>query len=368
MKVIFSSRLFDGIAGGVERMAIAMMNDLTARGHSIELISLDRADATTFYPLDPAVEWHRIDIGDANHKASSQEVWTRLKIIRRIVLNARPDVAIGFQQGAFFSLAVATLGLGLPVVAAERNAPQRFDHLRDGHGRRFQFESFRLAKRVAIQLESYRKHYPRFVQRRIVTIPNPVLQQLQSAAPAGIPKSRKKLLCVARLSYQKNQDLLIRAFASLAGAFPDWDLILTGGGEDETKLKSLVENFGLENRVTFLGAVSDVGPLYLGSHLFCLSSRWEGFPNALAEAMAYGLPAVGFADCAGVNELIVPGETGLLAAAGSENLANVLAELMSDDDRRRRMGGAAKEAVVTFAPTEVFDRWEELFLNLAKHP
>lgn len=368
MKILFNSRKYDGIAGGVERMSIAIMNEMVRRGHMVELVSLDPPNAGTFYPLDPAVVWTRIDIGDPARKASFSEVAARELTMRAVIRRLNPDVAIGFQQGAFVAMAVAAIGTGTPVVAAERNSPQRFDHLRHGNRRGLEYASFLLARFVTVQFEAYRAEYPAYLQKRIVSIPNPVPPAQGSSDPSGRGCVRKTLLCVARLSYQKHQALLVEAFSRLAGHFQDWDLLLVGDGEDRATLEALAASSAPPGRIDFAGAQTDVGRYYRGAHLFCLPSRWEGFPNALAEAMAFGIPAVGLASCAGVNALIEDGRTGLLAPATNvEALSETLALLMGDPTRRVAMGEAGRLAVAGYAPEAVFDRWEELFFRAARH-
>jgi glycosyltransferase involved in cell wall biosynthesis len=114
--------------------------------------------------------------------------------------------------------------------------------------------------------------------------------------------------------------------------------------------------------------VKDVSALYRASHLFCLASRWEGFPNALAEALAHGLPAVGYADCCGINELIEPGRNGLLAAGNGnvETLADTLGQLMANAAARQVMGAAAVESMRAYTPQAVFDRWEAVLAEVAQ--
>ena len=367
MRILFHSRKYDAIAGGVERMSIAIMNEMVRRGHQVHLMSLDPESACTFYPLDPAVCWKRIDIGDPALKASLSEVLARQAVMRGVIRDFRPNVAIGFQQGAFVSMAIAALGTGTPIIAAERNAPQRFEHLKDGHGQSFQYASFYMARFVTVQFESYRDHYPAHVRRRIVCIPNPVPSAEGISEPAGSKTVRKTLLCVARLSYQKNQSLLIEAFARIASRFPDWDLEFVGDGEDGMALQAMAAALAPPGRIRFAGAQSDVDRYYRSAQLFCLPSRWEGFPNALAEAMAFGLPATGLAECAGVNSLIENEHTGLLAQETSPGaLADALAVLMADPSRRVVMGDAARKAIADYVPEAVFDRWEQLFKQAAR--
>lgn len=363
MKVMFVNRLFHEVSGGVERMAIVMMNALSARGHVIELLSWDRTDATTYYPLDERIHWHKLDMGDAGEKAGWRLRAQRQLAIRKVVRESRPDVVIAFQHGAFLTMAVAMLGLGIPIIAAERNAPQRFDHLRAGKNRSWIFQTFRLADRITVQLDDYVQGYPEYLRSRIVSIPNPVEPARQFAKPFGEPEKVKRLLTVGRLSYQKNQQVLIEAFAKLAVAMPEWRLVIVGAGEDETQLRQQAIKSGFSDRIEFIGAVKSVEDYYQNSHLFCLPSRWEGFPNALAEAMAHGLPVVGFSDCAGVSQLIASGKNGLLAEGNGAvmSLTKALRSLMQDDARRAATGTAAVSAMTAFTPDAIFDAWESLF-------
>jgi glycosyltransferase involved in cell wall biosynthesis len=363
MKILFVSRLFEGVSGGVERMAIVMMNELASRGHEVELLSWDRRGATTHYPLAPAIRWHQLDMGDANARAGWGLRLRRQWAIRRLLERSRPDAVIAFQHGPFLTVATAALGLRIPLVAAERNAPQRFDHLKAGKRRSLIFQTFRLATLITVQMEEYVAGYPGYLRSRIVSIPNPVQPASRLASPCGKPGQEMRLLTVGRLSYQKNQTVLIEAFAILASRFPEWRLVLVGTGEDEARLRALVARLGLADRVEFTGAVKDVESQYARSHAFCLSSRWEGFPNALAEAMAHGLPVVGYAGCAGTGHLIRHGETGLLAAGNGavDALATTLAVVLEDAGLRERMGRAAAAAMALYSPAAVFDRWEGLF-------
>lgn len=368
MKILFACRQFEGAAGGVERQAIAMMNELMARGHEIHLLTWDREGAKAFYPMDPAICWHQLAMGDPKKKAGLGLRLARAQRVRAVVKASGAAVVLAFQQGTFLSMRLYTLGLGVPVIAAERESPYRYDFIREGRHRDFIFQGFRLAVRVTIQCESYRESYPAYLRDKIVTIPNPVFPAEKFAAPAGTESGRKTLLCVGRLSFAKNQSVLLRAFAQIAAVCPDWDVVLAGEGEDREKLEDESRRLGLAGRVSFLGAVKDVTVLYETAHLFCLPSRWEGFPNALAEALAHGLPAVGFAGCGGVRDLIIDDENGLLADGmdDAESLAETLKRLMCDDARRTVMGEAAVQSVKPYAPSLVYNRWEALLTEVGR--
>jgi glycosyltransferase involved in cell wall biosynthesis len=108
--------------------------------------------------------------------------------------------------------------------------------------------------------------------------------------------------------------------------------------------------------------------IYRGANVFCLPSRWEGFPNALAEALAHGVPTIGFSDCAGVNLLIQPGQNGLLAAGNNnpDSLADALRQLMESSALRSSLGSNAPHSVEQYETEKIFDKWENVFLQVAK--
>jgi GalNAc-alpha-(1->4)-GalNAc-alpha-(1->3)-diNAcBac-PP-undecaprenol alpha-1,4-N-acetyl-D-galactosaminyltransferase len=367
MKILFACRNFVDMAGGVERMAIAAMNELCRRGHHVSLLTWDPAGGEAFYAMDERIEWRRLDLGDPKHRAGLGLRLRRALRVRRLLAELAPDVAIAFQEGTFRALRVYGLGLRLPMIAAERNSPSRFDFVTQGsRGRSMQW--LRLADRITVQCESYRELYPSFLRRKIVAIPNPVFPASGRAAPAGDENAPQVLLSVGRLSFQKNQVALVQAFARLAPRFPRWRMDIAGEGEHRAEVEAEIARLGLGERVRLLGAVKDVSALYRASHLFCLASRWEGFPNALAEALAHGLPAVSYADCCGINELIQPDRNGLLAAGNgdAETLADTLGRLMADSASRQAMGAAAAESMRAYTPQAVFDRWETVLAEVAQ--
>jgi glycosyltransferase involved in cell wall biosynthesis len=367
MRLMFAARAIDRMAGGVERMIITIMNAMVERGHHVDLFTWDQCGADAFYPMSPDIKWHRLDVGDPARKAGPRLLLERTGTIRTLVRQSQPQVIVGFQDGPFLAMRLYCFGLRIPVIAAERNAPTRFYHTRAGKRQRFiYFNAFRLAKSVIIQHENYRRLYPGYLRDRISVIPNPVSPARLAARPDQPDKvGRFHILSVGRLSYQKNYASLIIAFAKIAERFPAWDLKIVGAGEDRPRLEALILERRLSDRISLPGTVTEPGEAYASAHLFCLSSRWEGFPNALAEAQAHGLPAAGYAQCAGVSDLIADGVTGRLAAGNgdSDGLAATLAELMSDGARRVRMGCEARKTVGSFKPEPIMDLWEKTLLE-----
>lgn len=368
MKIMISCRAIADMAGGVERMAIALMHAMLARGHTLVLLTWDKdPNAKAFYPMDTRIVWHRLAVGDPAVKAGWRTRWQRMKKIRQIVKAEAPDVIMAFQEGPFIALRFYMPDSNVPMICGERNAPQRFDYVKAGAMRHWYYRAMAFAHAITVQLPSYVKLYPWYLRRKMCVIPNPVFAATQFAQPAGQPGQRKTLLCIARLGYQKNQRVLIDAFSKIADAFPDWDLVFGGEGEDRPAMEAKIAQYELGSRITLRGNITDVSAEYVKSHLFCLPSRWEGFPNNLVEAFAHGLPAVGFADCAGIGDLIHPGVNGQLAEGmnSADTLAAALASLMRDDAGRARMGSAAQQQMFAYQPDTIFDMWEELFKKMA---
>lgn len=181
------------------------------------------------------------------------------------------------------------------------------------------------------------------------------------------PRTENVVVSIGRLHDQKGIDMLLDAWSETAPLHPDWRLRIYGSGEDEEILKKQCTALGLDDSVDWMGRTNDVPGALRGGSVFVLSSRGEGFPLAVMEAMAAGVPCAAF-DCApGVHEIIRDGEDGLLATLGNTGeLARRLDTLMSDKALRDAMGEAARVNVQRFTTDAVVRGWEELFAFLER--
>ena len=128
-----------------------------------------------------------------------------------------------------------------------------------------------------------------------------------------------------------------------------------------------VSSNNLEKRVRLMGTTNNVPSVLQGGDIFVFPSAYEGFGLSLGEAMSMGLPAIGYASCSAVNEIIVDGETGLLVEDGVEPLAAGMKQLMDDQNLRVRMGQASCERMKQYAPEVIWEQWEELLNTVQKH-
>jgi glycosyltransferase involved in cell wall biosynthesis len=352
----------DRMAGGLERNISRLANFLAERGADVHLVTFDWETATSFYEIDHRVKWHKVANSPPHAPIS---FGNRLRLIlnmRRILKETGASAIVCFHHGILFRFLMASLFYGIRVVSSERNSLTIYDHVRISKWN-LNFIMMFLVDKITVQFPSYIQDYPLLLRKKAVAIPNPVLPADDIARPP-IPgdNGRFRLLSVGRLCNQKNYASLITAFANLAPRFPEWDLAIVGNGEISAELGGMAADLGLQDRVHLPGAVTDVSQWYSTSHLFCLPSRWEGFPNALAEALAHGLPSVGYAGCAGVRDLIIDGKNGLLADGNGDavNLEQALATLMGNAEIRAIMGTASVEGVKQYHPDNVFSLWETM--------
>lgn len=364
MRILVACRKFDGVVGGVERMSTTLMNEMVRRGHDVSLFTWDeKEDAQSFYDMEPSIQWFKMAMGNPAQKAGFVLRLQRALRVRKILKSIRPDVVVGFQEGAYVTLKLYSLGMGIPMVCAIRNSPFRDPSVPISPPFWVICASFILAASVTVQFERYATAFPKFLRSKIKTIHNPVLAA-SSIADVGGKEGMKMVLSTGRLSPEKNHAVLIDAFAMIADAFPDWKLVIVGRGAEESRLKEKIALLpkSVSGRIELAGVSDDVPSWLRQAHIFCFPSWWEGFPNSLAEAMAHGLPSVGFSQCDGVRDLIRDGVTGFLADGlkDPQSLAEKLSVLMADSSLRQDMGRAALEESRRFEPKTIFDEWEIL--------
>jgi len=368
VKIAFAIKSLATAYGGAERIMALVAGRLAERGHEVSVVTFDEPGTQPLYPLGPAVSFDSLGIGRAEQKASPRETLQRVIALRQYLRRRRPAVAIGFMHSMFVPLTPAALGLGLPVIASEHIVPAHY------RGSRLQYAlvllAMRLADRTTVVSDQVRNLYPRSVRGRMVVLPNPVLNYADNPRPTRpVAAVGGRILNVGRLSDQKDQKTLLAAFAGLAGDFPDWTLRIVGDGPLAGELQAMIRRMGLEDRITLAPPSPQIDAEYAEADLLAVSSRYESLGLVTAEALASGVPVVGFADCPGTNELVRNGINGQLAGDGDRvaALRCALAKLMADPARLERLAGAAPGSVQALGALAVVDHWDALCRSLASH-
>jgi glycosyltransferase involved in cell wall biosynthesis len=362
-------------AGGMERAAVNMANHWAARGWRPTILTTSQRGRPLAYALDPGVI-HR-DIGwrrdPEDHELEPETVQAILRaidsdrpeydvllgdvvlliLLRRAIVATRPEVVISLADIMNVRMLAATQGLRFRRYVSERCDPER-THLKP------EWELLRRrlyphANGVIAQTESAARYFERH-GAKARAIANPVVP----APPAnGTQKEARSIVAVARLVAFKRLNVIIRAFASLEARHPEWRLDIWGEGPLRDYLAGLIAEIGAE-RITLRGHARDVYSAFRAADLFAMSSITEGFPNALCEAMAAGLPAVVY-DCgAGVREIVRDGVDGVLVREdGPHAFALALERLMTDDEERQRLAARAPEIASRYSVEAVMRQWEE---------
>lgn len=351
--------------GGAERSLTGLADALARRGHDVTIVDLMPPGEMPFWPMAPDVGHVPIDCIGAGDRIDYPRAISRL---RRVIRERSPELVLGFTTLGNLLAATANAGIGIPLVVAERVDPQAHAERIGRLKTRLRDMAYARANHVVVQTRHARRSLAYVPDARITIIPNAVPRASALARPMEPgANGRYRLQTLGRLSPEKGYDVLIAAFATIAGRFPTWDLVLHGEGPHRGALEAVVSRLGLGQRVTLPGATRAGGEVLSDAHILAFPSRYEGFPNALAEGMAAGLPVVTMAGIGGTEELIVDGETGLLASWSDPvvTLADRLAALMADAALRARLGDAARRHVAQFSPELHDDRWEAVLTCVA---
>lgn len=334
--------------GGAERVISRLSKDYADSGWHTDicLLLFNKVD----YELDPSTCIHDFTGRDCS-RLKRVPYW--LRAIRRFVKKERPDVIVSFAARINVLVLLACRGLGVKTVISERNDPKH-----DGRGMPTRIMTRLLypnAHATVFQTKRVQSYFPPSIQRKSVVIPNPV-------SVSAVAKESKpgKLVTVGRLTPQKNQRMLINAFADIAAEFPEAELFIFGEGELRGTLEEQVRSLQLQDAVRFMGNVIDVHEQISDAAMFVLPSDYEGLSNALLEAMLLGLPCIS-TDCAGSDEYIEDGKNGLLTPVGDQRaLTEAIRRFLTDQQLRIKCGKGAAETMKQISAERVLKKWHDV--------
>jgi glycosyltransferase involved in cell wall biosynthesis len=369
--------------GGTVRTTLNVAGHLAGR-YDVELISVERAHDKPFFPFPPGVKVRAVDDqrerplhgwrGRVRERLRERRsvlvfpadfslrrgctLWTDLRLARTL-WGIREGVVMGTRPGLNL-LALALRRPGVAIVGQEH----------------MNLETHTQQRQAAIA-----QHYPKLDALTVLTGPDratyaqllgdrPRLEHIPNAAPAlDAPPAtleRPVVIAAGRLTLQKGFDRLIPAFAQVAERHPQWTLRICGDGPQRASLARQIMELGLSNNVFLLGPVDRLDLQMSNASLYVLSSRHEGLPMVMIEAMSLGLPVVSF-DCpTGPRDVIGGGRGGTLVPEGDiDALAAAMIELIEDGGRRSALGAAAAARAQDYALASIGPRWEALIDELS---
>jgi glycosyltransferase involved in cell wall biosynthesis len=375
--------------GGAVRTTLNTAGALAERGHDVEILSLLKGRPDPSYSIAGPV---RIRVLTPSRRLLAPGWTSPRRVLRRIarkVLGRWPsrifppgDKWYG-RVSRFTDLALkrylrhqqdcVLIGTnpGLNIALA-RLAPPRAITIGQEH--------LHLARRAESRRQLIRAHYPALdavvtlteadAQAYRTLLPSTHIEPIPNAVPHQnrhhqTSERSQTAVAAGRLTSQKGFDQLIHAWDLVNRDHPDWRLHIYGSGPERPHLQSIIDELELNPSISLVGHVDDLPDVFSSAGLFVLSSRYEGFPMVLLEAMSHALPVVAF-DCpTGPSELIHDGVTGRLVPAGHiTELAAAINSLIEQPALRDQLGRAAAVHSRGYDRDLIAARWENLFRRL----
>lgn len=358
--------------GGSEHAAAAMANYWAEAGRDVVLVTLDSVENDQI-ALSPKVE--RIALGVMSE---SSGVWSaikanqwRIQTLREALVQSAPERVISLTDRTNILTLLAARGTNLKVFVSERTdiRHHRIERVWEWLRKR----TYPGACSIVVQTEAVREAMKPIARHTpIRVIPNSVSTTATPPEKSTLDlpaKDRNWFIGVGRLSYEKGFDRLIDAFAQITEQCPDWNLLIIGDGPEKPNLQNTADKHGSTERITFPGWIESpwsVIPQAIPptASIAVLPSRYEGFPNALLEAMSQGIAPIAF-DCeSGPSEIIHHDKNGLLVPQGNiPELAIAMQSLAQDNALRTRLAATARDVTNRFSLERIFALWEDVLSN-----
>lgn len=350
MKVFMVMKRLD--YSGAPKMFIWLAEALAKSGHDVYVFTFmkQRQDVS----LPEYLHWEKVDI-------QKKSIFSKIRIIRKKIKSLNPDVSISFLLDANVYNMFACLGFRTKSVVCERNDPFKPGY----YVLKFWKPFFRFAKGAVFQLDRVKDFYKNLNAPSVV-IPNPITCKTDIDCP---PFERRKnaIVSLGRLDvFQKRQDVLIRAFEIMSKRYPNYELHIYGGGDDEKKIQELAKESPVADKIKLMGVTLLPQETIKNYKIFVQSSDFEGIPNSLIEALSVGLPCIA-TDCrpGGAEFLIKNGVNGFLVPMGdAEAIAEKMIYLLEHPADADLMGEHAKQVRFSLAPERIISMWNDYLEKL----
>ncbi len=367
-------------SGGMERVLTAKANYLADKlNYDVYIIITDDKGTKPYFPLSDKINVIQLDVNIDN--LWQYPIWKRLYLFQKkmkeykrkleICLNTlRPDITVSLLRREINFL--CDIKDGSAKIGEIHFG--RYKYREANFGFLPNIANKWITNRWMAQLDKKVKQLDRFVVlthedatyweglTNLMVIPNPITINNDHYSDC----TAKNAIAIGRYTYQKGFDRLLYAWKDVYKKHPDWQLYIYGGGNKEAYIEQ-VKKMGLKSGVHCEGPITNVTEKYLESSIFILSSRFEGLPLVLMEAMSVGLAPVAFACPCGPKDIIKDGENGLLCKNGdTTELASKICELIEDENLRKVIGQNAANSIKKYSLDNIMHQWNDLFEEIYK--
>lgn len=340
-------------AGGTERVCSIIANQLDDLGHQVIITSISEGDKP-FFELNKNIKINSLFTTSGRALNRTLPIIYRL---RKTLKSEDIDTLIVVESMSVLFTLPAVQGLSTKHICWEH-----FNFKTDlgKFGRRLARQlAARYCDSVVTLTERDKKYWETSTSHKnqVISIPNPSPFVVQKYSPE---KNSKTVLAVGRLTHQKGFDLLLQAWKEIDSQFQNWRLLIVGEGEDRNLLEEYVLQNELRNSVSFVGKTDNIGEYYKQADIFCLSSRFEGFPMVLLETLAYGIPVVAF-DCdTGPAEILEGTGSILVPKEDTKQFACSLIQLIKNKALREEISSKSIEKSIEYMPDKIIKEWQKL--------
>ena len=354
MKIAFIISSLD--SGGAARVLSLMANYWTQKNYRIIIITL--GNSRPFYSLEDGIQIEQLSllknsVSIFNAIANNIE---RIKVIAKRLIKIDPDIVISFMTETNIISTIGCRIINKPIIIAERIS---YDFLASRVWVVLRKLVYRFSDALIVQTRYDREKYQCSANTSIINNPLNIKKMVSNH------REEKNILAVGRLNRQKGFDRLIKAFSNLDQK--DWKLTIIGEGGERKNLERLIKDLSLEDYISMPGRTEAIEKWYQKSPIFVLSSRMEGFPNVLCEAMAYGCACVSFDCIAGPNEIITDKVDGYLVKNGDiDALSTRINFLINDAEERRRIGKEAMKISDRLNIDSIMGQWDRIIEKILR--
>ncbi len=341
MKILFHISSLYG--GGAERVVSNLVNHNISIGNNVILVVCYEKENEYFVSSNVK----KYIIGKKNIIFQSIS-------LRKIIINEKPDICIGFMQGGNFRLSFASLFLKNKYILSVRNDPNK--EYPSFFSKVIAKSIFNKSNGIVFQTKEAMNWFSKCIKLKSKIIYNPVDESFFANKPSDNPNG---IFASGRLVEQKNYPLLINAFKMICNQIDD-DLFILGDGPLLLEMKELTKSLDIEDRVHFLGRCKDVKETIAHAKVFAMSSDFEGMPNALLEAYCLLIPCISTdCPCGGPKEIFYKNSGILVPVKNVNEFSKSLLYLIKSENKRLELINGELINRKRFLPKNVLNEWDE---------